>query len=82
MKRQTAIAAVIVGLLALAGPAWADDKEEAEKHFEAGVALQKVEDFAAAIPAFEASLRLHPTRGHGVRSQMYCRLCEQSRSFH
>lgn len=42
--------------------AHAGDKQEAEKHFRAGVSLQKVEDFEAAIAAFEASLRLHPTK--------------------
>lgn len=40
-----------------------DAKQEAEKHFRAGVTLQKAEDFNAAIVAFEASLRLFPTKG-------------------
>jgi hypothetical protein len=57
------LAAVIAVAVVLSTPvAWADDKQEAEKHFEAGVSLQKVEDFEAAVTAFEASLRLYPTR--------------------
>lgn len=43
--------------------ALADAKTDAEKQFRAGVSLQKVEDFEAAISAFEASLRLYPTKG-------------------
>lgn len=43
--------------------AWADSKQDAEKQFRAGVSLQKVEDFEAAIAAFESSLRLYPTKG-------------------
>src|SRR6187455_2997685 len=43
--------------------AWADSREDAEKQFRAGVSLQKVEDFEAAIAAFESSLRLYPTKG-------------------
>jgi len=43
--------------------AWADSKQEAEQQFRAGVSLQKVEDFEAAISAFESSLRLYPTKG-------------------
>ncbi len=42
---------------------YAGDKEDAERHFKAGVSLQKVEDFEAAIAAFESSLRLHPSKG-------------------
>lgn len=45
-----------------AGTAHADNRQEAEKHFRAGVSLQKVEDFEAAIAAFESSLRLYPTQ--------------------
>ncbi|MBW2454753.1 MAG: PEGA domain-containing protein [Deltaproteobacteria bacterium] len=40
-----------------------DDKYDAQKHFKAGVSLQKVEDFEAAIAAFESSLRLYPSKG-------------------
>lgn len=43
--------------------AWADAKQDAEKQFRAGVSLQKVEDFEAAISAFDSSLRLYPTKG-------------------
>jgi len=57
------LAAVLAVAIALSTPmAWAGDKEEAERHFEAGVSLQKVEDFEAAVTAFEASLRLYPTK--------------------
>lgn len=45
------------------GSALADAKADAEKQFRAGVSLQKVEDFEAAISAFEGSLRLYPTKG-------------------
>lgn len=41
----------------------ADHKREAEKHFRAGVSLQKAEDYQSAITAFESSLRLYPTKG-------------------
>lgn len=44
------------------GVALADAKADAEQQFRAGVSLQKVEDFDAAISAFEASLRLYPTK--------------------
>lgn len=52
----------IACILAVAGTAHAGDKEEAEKHFRAGLSLQKLEDFDAAIAAFETSLRLYPTK--------------------
>jgi hypothetical protein len=42
--------------------AGADDRQEAEKQFRAGVSLQKVEDFESAIAAFESSLRLYRTK--------------------
>ncbi len=53
----------LAGLSFIAAPAWADDRADAEDQFRAGVALQKIEDFEAAIAAYEASLRLFPTRG-------------------
>ncbi len=61
--RPHRLATAVAVAVALSVPvAWADDKAEAEKHFEAGVSLQKVEDFEAAVSAFEASLRLYPTK--------------------
>ena len=59
-RRATALA-LCVCLVAIT--AHAGDKEEAEKHFLAGVSLQKVDDFDAAIAAFNTSLRLYPTKG-------------------
>jgi hypothetical protein len=55
--------ALIPCLLLAAADAHGGDKEDAEKHFKAGVSLQKVEDFEAAIAAFESSLRLYPSKG-------------------
>lgn len=40
----------------------ATPREDAERHFKAGLSLQKLDDFAAAIDQYEASLKLHPTR--------------------
>ena len=40
----------------------ADARAEAKEKFHAGVALQQVEDYDAAVVAFEASLRLYPTK--------------------
>ena len=64
MTLRAALAPVlIVALLLVTVGAHADDREEAEKRFRAGVALQKVEDWNAAVVEFEASLRLYPTKG-------------------
>ncbi len=40
----------------------ADTKSEAQRFFQAGVSLQKTEDFEAAIAAYETSLQLFPTK--------------------
>ncbi len=61
--RSSLLMALIPCLLLAVTDVYADDKEDAEKHFEAGVSLQKVEDFEAAIAAFESSLRLYPSKG-------------------
>lgn len=58
--RTAALALLWCGLLV--GPVQAGPKEDAEHRFRAGVALQKVEDFGAAIVEYEASLALHPTK--------------------
>lgn len=63
MKPYACAWPLIVGLWLAPGLALADAKADAEKQFRAGVSLQKVEDFQAAISAFEASLRLYPTKG-------------------
>jgi len=55
--------AVVACLLLVPAQALGGDKEEALKHFKAGVSLQKVEDFEAAIAAFESSLRLYASKG-------------------
>jgi len=40
----------------------ADEKTEAKKHFEAGLSLQKAEDFKGAAVEFEMSVRLYETK--------------------
>jgi len=62
LARLSRLVALSISLLAWTSFARADDKDEAEKHFRAGVALQKSEDFNGAIAAFETSLRLYPSR--------------------
>lgn len=63
MKSYACAWPLLVCLWLAPGVALADAKTDAEKQFRAGVSLQKVEDFEAAISAFEASLRLYPTKG-------------------
>jgi len=60
----TVARALSIALCALlvAPTAWASETEEAERHFRAGVSLQKVEDFDSAILQFQTSIRLHPTK--------------------
>jgi len=60
----SATLALAVTLLACGVFAQATDsqKAEAKKHFDAGKALMKVEDFAGAASEFEESVRLYPTR--------------------
>jgi hypothetical protein len=57
------LTALIVATVSL-GPqiSLATDKDDAKKHFEAGVTLQKNEDFAGAATEFEESVNLHPTK--------------------
>jgi hypothetical protein len=62
MLRFRSIATIAACLLLAVTTAHADEKEEAQRHFQAGVSLQKVEDFESAIAAFESSLRLYPTK--------------------
>jgi tetratricopeptide (TPR) repeat protein len=50
------------GLLGLSLTALGDDKQEAEKHFDAGTELMKVEDFDGALAEFEASVEIFPSR--------------------
>jgi len=56
-------AIVTVLLLFVAFPAFADDKAEARKHFEAGLALQKKERYQEAAAEYEESVKLYVTRG-------------------
>jgi len=51
-----------VGVLLASPVIEADDRAEAKRHFEAGVALINAENFSAAAVAFENALRLYPTR--------------------
>lgn len=62
MKSVRLVAAAVACVMLGVTSARADDRSDAEKQFRAGVSLQKVEDFDAAIVAFEASLDLFPTR--------------------
>lgn len=52
--------ALILGLSS--GTAWASDRDEAKRHFEAGKRLTELEDFSSAATEFELSVRLHPTK--------------------
>ncbi len=56
----------IVGVLALVvafiDMAHADEKKDAKKHFRAGKALMKAEDFDAAAAEFEVSVKLYATQ--------------------
>jgi len=63
MKSYACASALLACLWLAPAVALADAKADAEKQFRAGVSLQKVEDFDAAISAFEGSLRLYPTKG-------------------
>jgi hypothetical protein len=60
-RRKMFAACLAAALLCGAAPAAAVDKEEAKKHFEAGITLLKAEDFEGAATAFETSVRLFPT---------------------
>jgi hypothetical protein len=63
-SRCRAALAAGVGTLVLlaAGNAAADEKAEAKRHFEAGLALAEAEDFPAAAVEFESSVALFPTK--------------------
>ena len=63
MVRILFIAAVAGGIFFAARPTMAQDKAEAEKHFKAGLTLQKADDFDAAAAAFEKSISLYATKG-------------------
>jgi hypothetical protein len=55
---------MVLVVLALPSPVFADDAEEARKHFENGLALadDNVKDYQGALVEFEASVGLHPTK--------------------
>ena len=58
------ITLTVFGVVFLAGlVAFAGDKVEAKKHFEAGLSLQKTDDFKGAVFEFETSVKLYPTKG-------------------
>jgi len=58
--RKLAVVAVLASLVA--GTASADDdKEEARRYFEAGLALLKAENYEGAALSFDESVKLHPT---------------------
>jgi len=60
--RKLAVVAVLASLLCATGVVAAGNREEARKHFDAGLSLLEAEDFEGATTAFEASVRLYPTR--------------------
>ncbi len=63
MRTSLSTLAIIPLALALvASPAAAQDREAARKHFDAGLSLMKVEDFAGASAEFEASMAAAPTK--------------------
>jgi hypothetical protein len=62
MHRNTLAVALVLASCLATGSLHADEKADAEQRFRAGVALQKVEDWDAAIIEFQASLRLYPTK--------------------
>jgi hypothetical protein len=62
MKHLTTVPAALVSLLLVSSVAHADERADAEARFRDGVALQKVEDFDAAIQAYESSLELYPSK--------------------
>jgi len=62
-KQRSSLAVCVAGaILVFAGTIRADDKDEAKRHFEAGMTLLQTDDFAGAAAAFETSVRLFPTK--------------------
>lgn len=62
--RLPAAIALVVCVAATLGSAEAGprDKQQAQKHFQAGTELMKVEDFKGALAEFEQSVALYPTK--------------------
>ena len=56
MRHYPMTIGIITCLISIAGMAGADDKAEAKKHFKNGTALQKAEDFEAAVAEYERSV--------------------------
>lgn len=61
-KVQVVFGISLVGLL-VASPVQASNKEDAKKHFKAGLTLFKAEDYDAAAAEFEVSAALYETKG-------------------
>jgi hypothetical protein len=62
-KQRNLLAACVAGaVLVFAGATRADGREEAKRHFEAGMTLLETDDFAGAAAAFESSVRDFPTK--------------------
>lgn len=62
MNRGIVIVVTASLLLTGIGTARADDKNQARKHFEAGIAMLKVENYAVAATEFERAVDLYPTK--------------------
>jgi len=63
MLGRIIILAVSAVVLLWGSVAFANEKVEAKKHFEAGLSLQKTDDFKGAVFEFETSVKLYPTKG-------------------
>lgn len=61
MRRLVSVLLILVAVI-MCGEVLADAKADARKHFESGVALRKVEDYAGAAVEFEESVRIYKTK--------------------
>ncbi len=61
-SRQVLALAIGFCALFMAAGALANEKAESRKHFKAGTALMKAEDFSGASAEFKASIDLYPTK--------------------
>jgi hypothetical protein len=60
---QRAVFVAITCLIFVSSSALAEQKAEAKKHFQNGLALLKAENFEAAAVEFETAVKLYPTKG-------------------
>jgi len=67
MNHRICSAMIAIGCLGAfsmlwSAPAAADDRDDAKRHFDAGLALLEAEDWSGAAVEFETSVRLYPTK--------------------